>query len=178
MDVDERIELLQSVPVFGGIKPDVIRLLLNQSSSKVLGKGHYVFQEGDHSSAMYVIETGEIAIIKRSEDRHYLLRRMQSGDCIGEMALFDFMPRSASAYVLKDSRMITITSADLMEIYESDLEQFALLQMNMGREVTRRLRMADESSFRQRVEAEIINGSIEFFDKDRADANAAKDSAG
>ena len=166
MNTDKRIKLFQDIPVFGGINAEVIRVLLTLSSSKSVKTGSFVFKEGDHSAAMYVIESGEVAIIKRDEHHQYLLRRMHAGDCIGEMALFDFMPRSASAYALKDTKMITITSANLMDIYKLDIEQFALLQMNMGREVTRRLRVADERCFRQRVEAEIVDGSIEFFDID------------
>ncbi len=166
VNTDKRITLLQGIPIFGGINAEVIDVLLKQSVSKSVPKGEFVFREGDHSSSMYVLETGEVAIIKRNEEHRYLLRRMHAGDCIGEMALFDFMPRSASAYVLEDTKMITITSADLMEIYQLNIEQFALLQMNMGREVTRRLRVADERCFRHRVEAEIVDGTIEFFDID------------
>jgi CRP-like cAMP-binding protein len=115
---------------------------------------------------MFVMETGKIAILKRAKGHHYLLRDMVAGDCIGEMALFDFLPRSASAYVLEDARLIEISSAILMDVYNFDLEQFALIQMNMGREVTRRLRVADERCFNHRIEADIKDGNIEFFEMD------------
>lgn len=166
MDTERRIKLLQGIPVFGGINAEVVRVLLDRSTSTQIEKGGFVFKEGDHSSSMYIIEEGTIAIIKSDEEHQYLLRRMGEGDCIGEMALFDFMPRSASAYVTESAKMITLTSADLMDIYKLDIEQFALLQMNMGREVTRRLRVADERCFRHRIEAEITDGSIEFFEID------------
>jgi len=166
MDVDTRIKLFQDIPIFGGINAEVIEALLLSSTSTFVKAGDFVFRERDHSASMYVIEEGEVAIIKRDEQHQYLLRRMKSGDCIGEMALFDFMPRSASAYALEDTQMISITSADLMDIYKLDIEQFALLQMNMGREVTRRLRVADERCFKHRIEAEITDGTIEFFELD------------
>ena len=38
-----------------------------------------------------------------------------------------------------------------MALYEKDLEQFALIQMNLGREVSRRLRLADERLFRLKM---------------------------
>ena len=38
-------------------------------------------------------------------------------------------------------------AANLYQVYEQDLKQFALIQMNMGREVTRRLREADNQLF-------------------------------
>lgn len=142
-----RARLLKETPIFGAIREDIIDFVLERSATPRLGKGSYLFREGDRSDSMYVIEQGEIAIVKRHQEHEYLLRKMGSGDCIGEMSLFDLMPRSASAYVLGDVQMIEITTATLMDIYQRDLEQFALLQMNMGREVTRRLRLCDERRF-------------------------------
>jgi CRP/FNR family transcriptional regulator, cyclic AMP receptor protein len=40
---------------------------------------------------------------------------------------------------------------ELYQVYEHDLRQFALIQMNMGREVSRRLREADNQLFRARM---------------------------
>ena len=39
-----------------------------------------------------------------------------------------------------------------MRLYEHDIEQFALIQMNIGREVCRRLRQTDEALFRLSME--------------------------
>ena len=66
------------------------------------------------------------------------------GECLGEMALFDYMPRSASAVANTDCRLIEITSQNLYGVYQMDMEQFALIQMNLGREIARRLRKADD----------------------------------
>lgn len=159
----ERARLLKEIPVFGGLHEETIQFILDKANRYTVKKGEFLFREGDHTASMYVLETGQISILKSVNEHHYLLRQMEVGDCIGEMALFDFMPRSASAYVLKDASLIEISSSILMDIYNFDLEQFALLQMNMGREVTRRLRVADERCFHHRVEASIKDGSIEFF---------------
>jgi hypothetical protein len=47
----------------------------------------------------------------------------------------------------EDCSAIEITPADLMRLAETDMEQFALIQMNIGREVCRRLRATDELLF-------------------------------
>ncbi|HXF44822.1 MAG TPA: hypothetical protein VNK91_01770, partial [Burkholderiaceae bacterium] len=43
--------------------------------------------------------------------------------------------------------------ADLYRLFERDAEQFALIQMNIGRELSRRLRQSDELLFNARMEA-------------------------
>ncbi|MCG8314553.1 MAG: cyclic nucleotide-binding domain-containing protein [Pseudomonadales bacterium] len=160
----QRAKLLKEVPVFGGLNEDTIQFILDNAKDYLVKKGQFLFREGEHTASMFILESGKISILKSTNGHNYLLRQMETGDCIGEMALFDFMPRSASAYVMEDSHLIEVSSALLMEVYKFDIEQFALIQMNMGREVTRRLRIADERCFHHRIEASIKDGSIEFFE--------------
>jgi CRP-like cAMP-binding protein len=72
---------------------------------------------------------------------------MEPGDCVGEMALMDLFPRSASVRALSDCTAIRLTPQDLLRLFETDVEQFAMIQMNLGREVSRRLRHTDELLF-------------------------------
>jgi hypothetical protein len=48
---------------------------------------------------------------------------------------------------MEDCTAIRLSAANLYRVYERDLKQFALIQMNMGREVTRRLRETDNQLF-------------------------------
>lgn len=153
-------DLLQEVAIFGGIKMEIIRHLLENASNKALEEGDVLFQEGDDSQCMYLIEQGRIAVTKAWQSQDYLLKELSVGECIGEMALFDFSPRSATATALQPTRVIEITSQRLLEVYDRDLEQFTLIQMNLGREVTRRLRETDRCLFKQRIKAQVIDGVV------------------
>ena len=159
---NDRISLLKNVPVFGAIREDIIEQLINQAPVINIKKGEYLIKEGEATTSMYVIENGQVAVIKHWNKKEYLLKHLGNGDCIGEMSLFDFFPRSASIVAVQDTQLIEITSANLLKIYDKDLEQFTLIQMNLGREVTRRLRDADEQLFQDRIEAAIEDGSVKF----------------
>lgn len=147
----QRIALLKDIPVFGGLSEKTIEFILERSKTYCIPEGEYLFKEGEQTASMYVLEAGSISILKNHEGLPYVLRHMVAGDCIGEMALFDFMPRSASAFVLNDAQLIEVSASVLMDVYNVDIEQFALIQMNMGREVTRRLRVADERCFNREM---------------------------
>jgi CRP-like cAMP-binding protein len=67
------------------------------------------------------------------------------------MALMDLFPRSASVRAVQDCHAIEIGPSDMLRLAQSDMEQFALIQMNLGREVCRRLRATDEQLFRATV---------------------------
>ena len=149
-----RIELLQGMPIFGAIREDVLRSLLEQASVVAVPTGGYFFREGDGAQGMFVLETGSVAVLKSWEGRKYKLHEFHRGDCFGEMALMDLMPRSASVKAIEDCSAIELRPDHLMRLFERDVEQFALIQMNMGREVCRRLRATDERLFAAEMSAE------------------------
>lgn len=156
----ERVHMLQNVPTFGGITDGVLSDLLKLSGTVDYKPGDVIFREGDYTATMYIVEDGEVAVYKHKAGQDCLMVVLGEGECLGEMALFDYMPRSASAVAKTECRLIEITSQNLYEIYKKDMEQFALIQMNLGREIARRLRKADELCVKCPLKS---NGTINTF---------------
>jgi CRP-like cAMP-binding protein len=140
----ERIDLLRRMPIFGAIRDDILELVLSFSPTVCVKDGDFFFREGDAGEAMYVLVSGRVAVLKAKQGTERLIRHLEAGDCFGEMALMDYAPRSASILAVEDCEAIEISASCLHRIYETDVEQFALIEMNMGREVSRRLREADK----------------------------------
>jgi CRP/FNR family transcriptional regulator, cyclic AMP receptor protein len=146
-----RIELLQQMPVFGAASAETIEFLLAAAPVLALPRGAYFFHEGDPPRGMFVLETGRVTVSKGWQGHRVLLGRLGQGDCFGEMALLDLFPRSASVRADEDCSAIEITGANLFRLYERDMEQFTLIQMNIAREMSRRLRSTDDLLFRARM---------------------------
>jgi CRP-like cAMP-binding protein len=144
---EARIELLQRMPIFGGIQADVLQFLLGLCPVVSVPTNGYFFHEHDQADSMFVLEAGKVAVLKSWRGQEYLLKILKEGDCFGEMAVMDLSPRSASVRAVEDCAAIRVSAANLYRLYEQDPKQFALIQMNMGREVTRRLREADNRLF-------------------------------
>jgi CRP-like cAMP-binding protein len=145
------IELLQRMPVFGAIREDTLHFLLDRAQEVQVRAGHYFFREGDRAESMFVLEAGDVAVLKGWRGNEMLLHGLKAGDCFGEMALLDLFPRSASVRAETDCKAIEFGCADLYRLFERDAEQFALIQMNIGREISRRLRLVDDLLFRARM---------------------------
>jgi CRP-like cAMP-binding protein len=137
---EARISLLQSMPIFGGIRTDVLQFLLGVCPVVSVPTNEFFFHEHDQADSMFVLEAGKAAVLKSWLGKEYFLRTLKEGDCFGEMAVMDLLPRSASVRAIEDCTAIRLSAANLYRIYAQDLKQFALIQMNMGREVSRRLR--------------------------------------
>lgn len=149
IELDPRF--LQQVALFGALEHGALEILLDAAGLVECRRGAGVFQEGDSADALYIVVEGRVAVVKKWGGRQYLLRHLDVGDCLGEMALVDMQPRSASVIAVEPSSLLCIKSAEIHDLHRSYPEQFTLLQMNLGREISRRLREADERMFRWRI---------------------------
>ena len=82
--------------------------------------GEIIFQEGEKGDVMYVIQSGKVKISKNSSSGDITMVTLQSGDIFGEMALFDKLPRSASATAEGDTRILSIDKKKLFSTIWKD----------------------------------------------------------
>lgn len=65
---------------------------------RVYRPGQTLFHEGDQAWAAFLIESGEVEILRSAGARHeVVLATVGAGELIGEMGLIDNAPRSATA---------------------------------------------------------------------------------
>ena len=154
------IDKLRDFPVFGGLTDEILKFIIREAAYISAAAGDYYFREDDPASAMYVLLSGEVGAFKTWQQQEYLVRKLGTGDCFGEMALIDLRPRSASIKALAPCETLELTSATFYEIYRQDLEQFTLMYMNLGRELSRRLRRSDELAFSALIRARDFEGKL------------------
>jgi len=70
--------------------------------------GDVLFREGDPGDFMYVVQAGEVEIRRKVGDHERVLAVLPDGEFFGEMALINQRPRSATAVVLRPSRLLVI----------------------------------------------------------------------
>jgi CRP-like cAMP-binding protein len=150
------------MPIFGAIAEETLGFLVGQTRTVEIDAGASFFREGEAASEMFVLESGRAEAVRSWQGRELRLCTFGAGDCFGEMALLDLSPRSASVRALEPCRAMQIAAADLYALFERDPVQFALIQMNLAREMSRRLRITNEQLFRLWVGAETAAGPPEF----------------
>ena len=87
--------------------------------------GVVLFREGETGEDMYVIQSGLIAITKRTGDVERPLATLGRGEFLGEMAILNAKPRTATATVVEDAKCLVI-DARTLELMISKNPEIAL----------------------------------------------------
>jgi len=70
--------------------------------------GSVLFEEGQPGDFMYVVQSGEVEIRRQVGETERVLAVLRPGDFLGEMAILNSRPRSASAVVRTPARLLVI----------------------------------------------------------------------
>jgi CRP/FNR family transcriptional regulator, cyclic AMP receptor protein len=141
---DLDIERLKEIGLFGGLGDDTLRELVGALAEVELSPGSTIFQEGEGGREMFVLLDGEVEVLKRSKrNREARVAILGPGDWFGEMSILDVLPRSATLRAIAPVRLLRITAHDLSVLYRRDLRAYTMVVLNVAREMSRRLRVAD-----------------------------------
>ena len=109
-------DFLKKVPLFASMPDHDLDRLCEMVTEVHLDAGEQLFAEGNPGDKAYIIETGEIEILKASGGRSVLLAVRKSGDVIGEMSLLEAAPRFASGRARTESKLLAISHSQLDEL--------------------------------------------------------------
>lgn len=99
------------------ISSGLTQMLHSVHHIREIKKGTLLYQEGQESSEIYIIQSGIIQVSKMIEDgRELTIRLCSTGDLIGELTLF----QPAAKYVLNAK---VLESGEVAVIYKEDLER-------------------------------------------------------
>jgi len=100
----EKYEIVRSISLFSNFADSVIKKISDCMEEIFAPAGKIIFKEGDPGDALYVIADGAVSLF-RSEIE--ILTR-DNKECIGEMALIDNMPRSATIKAKTDTKLLRL----------------------------------------------------------------------
>jgi CRP/FNR family cyclic AMP-dependent transcriptional regulator len=141
------LEPLRRMAVFGGLSADTLTMILDQSQLCRTAAGEYFFREHDEANSLYVIQYGSVIVEKDWHGSPVPVAKLGAGDCFGELSLLDLQPRSAAVRAESACETIRISISQLHDLYRQDLEQYTIIMMNLGREVSRRFRVTSQKLF-------------------------------
>lgn len=102
-------ELLNRVPLFHNLSEEDFRRICGMIEEIDLPAGETLFDEGSPGDRAYIIQSGELEVVKATSGRDVLLAVRGPGDVIGEMSLIEDVPRTATVRARTDARLAVIS---------------------------------------------------------------------
>ena len=118
-------------------------------ANKLLNDGTVLFKAGDPGDGMYLIRKGELEVFIEKDGAEVSLAKIGAGGMIGEMALFDRQPRSASVKASGNTEVTLISNADFAKLMKQIPKWFVGLMTALStrlRQTNERLQKAENAN--------------------------------
>jgi CRP-like cAMP-binding protein len=144
LDVDRIVAMLGQISVFGGLGDKHLYQVFRLLGKAVFEADEAIFSAGEPSEAIYIIESGAMEIVIPDAEVRIDKVHLGPGDCFGEASFVGIHRHTATATCLERSEIIALDRKAFLTLQKTDLELFALLALNLARELARRLQLTDQ----------------------------------
>ena len=133
----DTVEQLRKINWFEELPDDMLAALAQKIRKCTLNKDEILFRKGDVGDSLFVILSGWVKVFTQDERGAIVsLNQVGTGEIIGEMALLDYEPRSASVVALEKTTALELKREDFMEILKGQPD----LALSLIRNLSSRLR--------------------------------------
>lgn len=138
-------EWYAQVPIFAGMSNEALALLAGSADRQLHAPESVVFRQGDEGHHFYLIESGAVRVeIGEGTASPSVLAILGPGEFFGEMAILECVRRSATVVCEAPTLLHRLSNADLHRLFKSHPDQYAILILNIARDLARRLHGMDD----------------------------------
>lgn len=105
-NIFDRILLLKNSSIFSEVTTENLLVVAQALVEEFYIKGDHVFDIHDRGDRMFMLQTGEVGISTKKDNS--FIAKLKEGECFGEMNLLDDLPRSATAHILDDAKILSL----------------------------------------------------------------------
>jgi CRP/FNR family cyclic AMP-dependent transcriptional regulator len=134
------LALLADVPLFADVRRDTLEALAARLRRRRFRRGDRLMQQDEPAHVLYVLTAGSVKVSRMTEDGDELVLGLAgAGACIGEVAVLDGGPRSATVTALEPTEALALDRDQLLTALQQDPQ----LALTLIATLARRLRSAD-----------------------------------
>jgi CRP/FNR family cyclic AMP-dependent transcriptional regulator len=134
-------DTLASIELFSSLDKKELRYIANSCHERKYNAGSVLMQQGSTGAGLFMITAGHVKITKESDpDRAEVeVGKAGPGDVLGEMALLDDLPRSATVTAIEDVTALLLPIWD----FRTALRNSPDIALKLLATLTHRLRQSD-----------------------------------
>jgi CRP-like cAMP-binding protein len=139
------IDLIRQIPIFAGLSESGLGELAASMEWRHFPAGSLIVEEDAPGHELFLIKSGRVEVVrhlgKADETRLVIL---EARDFFGEMSLIEAMGHSASVRAMEHCDVLVLRSGDLYRLFQHQQDQYAIVILNIARDLCRRLRALDD----------------------------------
>jgi len=133
------IHQLKETELFRELNDEALATIAQKASIRELVKDDVLIKKGDVGDSLFLVHSGEMKIVTEdSKGDELIINKCGPGEVIGEMALIDGVPRSATVIALTDVEVLELKH----DVFEEILETRADVSLSIIRNYSNRLRFS------------------------------------
>jgi len=129
IDIEDVMAILNRISIFAGFSEKQLYSIFRLLEKVSYSAGEKIFEQGEEPSHMYIVQSGRVKLVVSRDNTNLELIVFETGCLFGEASIIGIQPHGAT----------------LLSIYQTDLELFGILILNIAREVCRRLHASDQT---------------------------------
>ena len=130
---------LRSTSLFRGLSDEMLATLAERAVMRKLAPNDILMKKGEAGDSLFLIHTGWVKIVTEdSKGDELILNKCGPGEIIGEMALLDSEPRSASVIALEDAEALEVKQSAFQDALDKDPD----ISLSIIRSYSNRLRFS------------------------------------
>jgi CRP-like cAMP-binding protein len=145
--IDAIAKKLENFYLFAGVSSAELNVIAAHVQTVDFQEAQFVALEGGKPDEIFLILEGRVEIVKNvSPDLPptHRVAILEKGNSVGEMALLDYQPRSASVRTLAPSTFYVLSLARLKQLNEAHPDIYHVIANNVEKEICQRLRYTTE----------------------------------
>jgi len=137
------LSMISEISIFGGVSDVQWSTILPKLERGEFRKGERIFQRGDEPTHIYILQSGRVELLISDNDVTFEKKVLGPGECFGQVSLMSMHRHTATAVAEEDTVIVALSRHALIELQRENIALFALLMMNVSRELARRLLLTD-----------------------------------
>lgn len=110
------LSILEKAPFLAALSTSRRRTLLDTARPRKFKRGEVLFHQDDPGDSLFLVQSGAVKLVLPGSDgKEKLLRVLGPGDVLGEMAIIDGAPRSATAVAMKATTTVSVRREPFVE---------------------------------------------------------------
>lgn len=141
---EEYLQLLRRMPVFAQLSKSQTEVLLGHMEEVTFPESSALFEEGDHGDRLYYIIAGFLEVVKAAgTSQARILASMGPGESLGEMAIIDELPRSATVVARSEVHALVLTREAFDQVVHEESAIGVEVLKGLARRMSMNLRYTD-----------------------------------